>query len=177
MTQDVGGADARTLVIVRHAKAEAQAASDHARPLTEKGLSDARAAGTWLSQRLGEVPEESVVGLVSTATRARLTWQEVSSSVPARTRMLDGLYRAGAGELIETVGMVDDTVRVAIVVAHNPTVAEAVQRLSDASTAAHEQLQSRGFPTCAVAVLRVDGAWHELSDGSCALTDFHVARG
>jgi len=167
----------RTVVIARHAKAEAQAATDHARPLTERGLADARAAGRWLAQHLGSLEGQPVEALVSTATRARLTWNELSAAVPARTRMMDGLYQAGAGEVVETLTMLDDTVRVAIVVAHNPTAHEVVERLSDGNTPAHEELQSRGFPTCAVAVLRMNGSWHDLGAGSCALAALHVARG
>ena len=167
----------RTVVIVRHAKAEAQAATDHARPLTERGLSDARAAGQWLAQHLGSLDFQPVEALVSTATRARLTWEEVSAAVPARTRMMDGLYQAGPGEIVQTLTMLDGTVRVAIVVAHNPTVHEVVDRLSDGTTPAHEELRSRGFPTSAVAVLRMNGSWHDLRAGSCTLAALHVARG
>lgn len=171
------GATGRTVVIVRHAKAEQEAATDHARPLTERGLADARAAGVWLAQRLGPLDERAVEALVSTATRARLTWDELSAAVPARTRMLDGLYEAGAGEVVETLSMLDDPVQVAIVVAHNPTMHEVAMQLSDGTTEAHEALSSDGLPTCAVAVLQVEGSWHDLGPGACALVDLHVARG
>lgn len=167
----------RTVVIVRHAKAESTAATDHARPLTEQGLADARAVGAWLAEQLGAHDEGGVEALVSTATRARLTWGEIGAAVPARVRMLDGLYQAGPGEVVETIAMLDDDVRVVVVVAHNPTMEQVVDRLSDASTRAHEQLRARGFPTSAVAVLEHDGAWHSLSSTPCRLTAFHVARG
>lgn len=174
MSQDSTG---RTVVIVRHAKAEAQAATDHARPLTERGLADARAAGRWLAQHLGSLDSRPVEALVSTATRARLTWDELSAAVTARTRMMDGLYQAGADEMLQTLTMLDDTVSVVIVVAHNPTAHEVVDRLSDGTTSAHEELRSRGFPTCAIAVLHLDGSWHDLGDGACTLAALHVARG
>ena len=50
----------RTVVVVRHAKAEQEAATDHARPLTERGLADAKEAGRWLGERLGPRPDGSV---------------------------------------------------------------------------------------------------------------------
>jgi phosphohistidine phosphatase len=167
----------RTVVVVRHAKAEQEAATDHARPLTERGLADAKEAGRWLGERLGPRPDGSVEALVSTATRARLTWDELAGAVPARVRLLDGLYQAGPGEVVETLAMLDDAVRLAVVVAHNPTMQAVVERLSEGSGPADEDLRRRGFPTCALAVLELDGAWHDLATGTCSLTAFHVARG
>jgi phosphohistidine phosphatase len=168
---------ARTIVIVRHAKAEAQAATDHARPLTERGLADARAAGQWLGQRLDAAAGGQTEALVSTATRARLTWEQISAVVPGRTRMLDGLYEAGPDEVVQTLAMLDEAVRVVIVVGHNPTMHQLVETLSDGSTAAHHELRSRGLPTCAIAVLALDGSWRDLQSGGCSLTDLQVARG
>ena len=167
----------RTVVVVRHAKAEQEAATDHARPLTERGLADAKEAGRWLGERLGPRPDGSVEALVSTATRARLTWDELAGAVPARVRLLDGLYQAGPGEVVETLAMLDDAVAVAVVVGHNPTMQEVVERLSDGSGPAAEALRGRGFPTCALAVLNADGAWHDLTAGACSMSAFHVARG
>ena len=167
----------RTVVVVRHAKAEQEAATDHARPLTERGLADAQEAGRWLGEHLGPRPAGQVEALVSTATRARLTWEQLSGAVPARVRLLDGLYRAGPGEVVETLSMLDDAVRVAVVVAHNPTMQAVVERLSDGAGPADEDLRRRGFPTCALAILELEGAWHDLASGTCSLTAFHVARG
>lgn len=173
--QDARGAR-RTVVVVRHAKAEQEAATDHARPLTERGLADAQAAGRWLGERLGPRADGAVEALVSTATRARLTWEQLADAVPARVRLLDGLYHAGPGEVVETLTMLDDGVQVAVVVAHNPTMQAVVERLSDGAGPAHEDLRAGGFPTCALAVLELDGAWHDLAGGTCSLTAYHVAR-
>src|SRR5688572_15681351 len=43
--------DARLLVLMRHAKAEAWGQSDFDRRLTERGRADAEAAGRWLAER------------------------------------------------------------------------------------------------------------------------------
>ena len=48
---DVVGSSRRRLVIVRHAKAEATAPSDHERALAARGRSDAGAAGRWLGEQ------------------------------------------------------------------------------------------------------------------------------
>ena len=38
------------LIVMRHAKSEGSASSDHARPLTDQGRSDAQAVGRWLAE-------------------------------------------------------------------------------------------------------------------------------
>ena len=65
--------DRRRLIVMRHAKAEPFAPSDHARTLTDKGLASARDAGAHLRDT-GVKPEYAVV---SSAVRTRQTWDAV----------------------------------------------------------------------------------------------------
>ena len=70
-------ADTRTLVLLRHAKAEAagsDAPDDAERPLTARGHADAAAAGAWLA-RHGLLPD---VVICSPARRTRQTWHGVA---------------------------------------------------------------------------------------------------
>ena len=46
--RETSGAVARRLVVMRHAKAEHSASTDHVRALAERGLGDAEAAGRWM---------------------------------------------------------------------------------------------------------------------------------
>ena len=70
----------RTLVLLRHAKADNPfGMADADRPLTERGLRDARAAGRWLAQQA--LPE---LVLCSPARRTRQTWQAVAEQLPAQ---------------------------------------------------------------------------------------------
>src|SRR5437773_11617307 len=65
----------RTLVIVRHAKAQRPAdLADADRPLTQRGHADAAAAGAWLAAR-GYRPD---LVLCSPSKRTRQTWRGVS---------------------------------------------------------------------------------------------------
>src|SRR5262249_13960879 len=65
----------RTLVILRHAKAEApNRAADLERSLTERGHADAGAAGAWLVAR-GYLPN---LVICSPARRTRQTWHGVA---------------------------------------------------------------------------------------------------
>ena len=118
-----------------------------------------------------------VVGLVSTAVRARQTWEAVAATIDAETRALHGLYDAGVDEVVETLHLLDETDTDVVVVGHNPTMERLVGELSDGQTPAHAAMADRGFPTTAIAILRHDGRWPDLTPGSCPLTAFHVARG
>ena len=66
--------DSRRLVIVRHAKAEAQGPTDHERRLADRGRADARAGGAWLAAT-GIRPD---LALVSSARRALETYDALS---------------------------------------------------------------------------------------------------
>jgi phosphohistidine phosphatase len=114
---------------------------------------------------------------VSTATRARETWAELAPVVPAEVQLLDRLYQAGSDELLETVGLLDDDVTVAVVVGHNPTVQATVERLAGSDGPASEELRRTGFPPATAAVLELADGWRELGAGHATLVALHVARG
>src|SRR4051812_30819300 len=93
--------EVRTLVILRHAKAERPAtADDHGRPLTERGHADAAAAGRWLSAH-GYRPE---LVLCSPARRTRQTWHAVAVALEQDTAPLvryePQLYLGGLAEIL-----------------------------------------------------------------------------
>jgi phosphohistidine phosphatase len=171
MTQDGTGVR-RTLVVVRHAQAATRAVSDHERALTEQGIQDARALGAWLGERLPA--GASVRALVSSATRARQTWQHIELAVPAGIEVLDELYQAAPEQLLELVADLDDAVEVAVVVGHNPTVQAAVERLSDGSSPAAEELRRAGFAPATAAVIELADGWQHLAEGSGSLLALHV---
>ena len=64
-TSDAGS---RRLVVMRHAKAEHSASTDHVRALAERGMGDAEAAGRWMRDH-GVEPDAA---LVSDALRTQL---------------------------------------------------------------------------------------------------------
>lgn len=115
----------RTLVIVRHAKAESSGdAPDHDRRLTSRGRKAAAEAGRWLA---GVVPEPDLV-LCSSATRARQTWDAMSAAVACDTVRVDrAYYLAGAGEILDEV--LAAAAATTVVVGHNPTMEQLVARL------------------------------------------------
>jgi phosphohistidine phosphatase len=170
---------ARTLVLLRHAKAETPGElPDYERRLTTVGESDADAAGAWLAD---ERLRPDLV-LCSPATRTRQTWQGVSIAlaqalpgVPApEVRYEKGLYEGGRTEVFDLLRRVSDEVRTVLVVGHNPTVSEVSLLLIP-----DEQYDGNdvGLKTTGLAVHRTEDSWSATSPGSMRLIERHTARG
>lgn len=168
--------EARRLVVMRHAKAEAVAASDHERRLTSRGTQDAAEAGEW-ARSAGVLPDHA---FVSPAARAHETWSAFSTAaeLDVEPQLEPALYSAGPDGAIEVLRTAPVAARTVMVVGHNPTMAQLVHLLDDggADPAAFAEIMA-GFPTCAVAVLEVSGEWGDLEVAGARITDFHVGRG
>ncbi|MDD4867423.1 MAG: histidine phosphatase family protein [Mycobacterium sp.] len=164
---------ARTLLLLRHAKsAYPPGVADHDRPLAPRGNKQAALAGDWLREHAPAV--DSV--LCSTATRARETLRRTGIGAPVR--YVERLYGAVPGIVIEEINAVDDETRTLLVVGHEPTTSAVALALSGADgtdTAAAERVSVK-FPTSAIAVLAVPGAWKSLEPGQAALIGFQVPR-
>lgn len=161
----------RTLILLRHGKsAYPEGVADHERPLAPRGRREAGLAGRWL--RAHQPPIDAV--LCSTAVRTRRTLTEAAIEAPVDFR--DDLYETTPDILIDAVRTVDDDVATLLVVGHEPTLSRTALLLApDHESEAAHQLAEK-FPTSAVVVLTVRGAWHELKAGRAELTDFHIPR-
>lgn len=171
----------RRLLLMRHAKAEQEAATDHARPLSRRGQRDAHAAGTVLGGR-GDVPD---LVLVSTAQRTRDTWDGVLAG------LVDGLgerqpeawfdrslYDEGPRAVVELLGAVDEAVSSVLVIGHNPTISMVAVALSDGeSDPVLEQTVASGLATSALACFDVPVAWSDVNAGRLRLTHVDKPRG
>lgn len=163
----------RTLVVVRHSKAEQVAANDYERGLADRGRADAAAAGAWLAE-IGVVPDCAVV---SAAPRAAQTWEALADGAgwSLEPDLDSGLYTAGPETALDLVRGVDDSCTTLVVVGHNPTMASMAQMLDDGEgdiEAGNEM--AMGFPTSAVAVFAYDGSWADLE--TARLAAFRVGR-
>jgi phosphohistidine phosphatase len=172
---------ARTLVLLRHAKAETPGETpDFDRKLTTVGEADADAAGAWLADE-GLRP-----GLVlcSPAARTRQTWHgaavaltqaDDSDKAAPEVHYEPGLYDGGRTEVIDLLRGVSDDIKVVLVVGHNPTMSDVsiLLRPYDAATeGTHE-----GLKTAGLAVHRLEGSWADVEPGSMQLLELHTARG
>ena len=167
----------RTLVVMRHAKAEQAGPTDYERPLAPRGHVDAAAAGEWLRGH-GVTPDRAVV---SAALRTEETWLHVCQGAgwDLAPQLDRGLYAADLDTALDLLRQLDDDVTTALVLGHNPTMASLAQVLDDGEgehEATHEMTVGT-FPTSAVAVLQVDGAWGDLGPGAARLFGYHVGRG
>jgi phosphohistidine phosphatase len=173
--RETSDAVTRRLVVMRHAKAEHSASTDHARALAERGMGDAKAAGRWMSDH-GLEPDAA---LVSDALRTQQTWQQVAGGAGWDEGIVlfsDALYAAGTDTAFDLLREVGDDVRTLVVIGHNPTMGSLAELVDDGEgdDEATTAMLTRGFPTSAVAVFTVEGAWSDLGPGTARLDAFHV---
>lgn len=172
---DRGSEAVRRLVIMRHAKAEATAPSDHERALAPRGTAEAEAAGRWLAEQ-GITPD---LALVSDAVRTRQTWSQVAGGAGWDESVADfseALYAAGSDSTFDLLRETDPGVTTLVVIGHNPTMASVAELVDDGEgdEDATTGMVIRGFPTSALAVFTVEGPWSALGPGTGRLEAFHV---
>ncbi|MEU6625593.1 histidine phosphatase family protein [Streptomyces litmocidini] len=161
----------RSIVLLRHAKADWNDGPDHERPLAERGRKDAPVAG----RRLADSGIAFDLALCSTAVRTRETWKLAVHELPARPRTVyeERIYEASLGELIAVVNETPDTVNNLLLVGHNP----GMHALADALAGESEgdllpRMNRSGFPTAAFAVVTFEGSWKSVEHGVGRLVDF-----
>ncbi|WP_183407126.1 SixA phosphatase family protein [Nocardioides marmorisolisilvae] len=167
---------ARQLIILRHAKAEPFASSDHERVLTDKGHRDAEDAGDW-AREAGLRPDYAVV---SSAARTRGTWASFSAGAELELEPVfdRSLYGAGTDGALEIINAAPEDAETVLLIGHNPTMAYLVHLLDDGGADAELFARvSAGYPTSAMAVLDVPCAWSDLDVGGARISAFHVGRG
>jgi len=156
--------DTEELILVRHAHAERESASnrDIDRPLSTLGFSQAEAIAIWLLER----ELRPALMLCSPAQRARQTLGAFRARLPDVTIVEEaGIYEATPGELLTLI----DRHRPAsplLVVGHNPGLETLVTLLADGRST-----DGRGMPTGAVARLRLRSGT-PLEPGSAELVEF-----
>lgn len=167
-------AQPRTLILLRHAKAEPHTATDIERALTLHGRSQALAVGDAIAAH-GPHPE---VALVSTAVRTKQTWHLAASRLDREvpTVLRRELYGTGPRGVIEILNEVEDA-SVVIVVGHEPTVSETAAHLADEQSDPRLVHRVRhGIPTAARCVLEVPVPWAELELGGARLVAVERAK-
>lgn len=159
----------RTLVLLRHAKAERPpGVPDADRPLSPRGHADAHAAGAWLKAR-----HQPDLVLCSPSKRTRQTWQAVASAlgVTPTVRYERRLYPGDADELLSLVREVGDPVGTVLLIGHNPGLSDLAYELDP-----HGPLDSDGLRTCGIAVHTLDGSWRDYAAGRAPIAVTHTAR-
>ncbi|WP_460448617.1 SixA phosphatase family protein [Alsobacter sp. SYSU BS001988] len=161
----------RRLIIFRHAKAVPHhAAPDFERALSERGFGDAQKAGRYMAEE-HLLPD---LALVSPSLRTRQTWQKAAEAV-GETPVVhdDRIYEASPEDLLAVARAADPKARTAVIVGHNPGMAEFARRLVGHGDRYAFSRMRGGFPTSSLAVLDfpVDD-WGEVDFGKGRLDRF-----
>src|SRR6266480_7629924 len=121
----------KTLVLLRHAKAENGSAAlpDFDRALNDRGRKEARAAGTFIRKQ--NLALDLV--LTSPAKRTRETTEFVlaSADLAVEVRYEQRLYEAGPLRLLEAIAQIEDERSTVLLVGHNPGMEELLQLLTE----------------------------------------------
>lgn len=148
----------KTLLILRHAKAEPDAGDgDESRPLAKRGRRAALRVGELLSDRLPELV------LSSPSVRTRETVERLREGAGAplpRVEYVPELYLASPATLTGVLAQHGGEAKQVMLVGHNPGLEELVTRLSGE----HVTLPTAGLAECALDVER----WSDVSLGSHA---------
>lgn len=154
----------RTLILMRHAKTEANnAMGDKARELTPRGQQEAAVAG------LAMKPLGVSHVLCSTAVRTRqtLTWLGLRTpeggDVPVE--YMDVLYYGSTDDLLQRIGEIDDEVNTLLVIGHAPTIPGLSSQLASASVGRDADQILCHFPTSTFSTFSVPMTWAELATG------------
>ncbi|ABE62152.1 putative phosphohistidine phosphatase, SixA [Nitrobacter hamburgensis X14] len=169
----------RRLLLLRHAKTERDAPSgrDRDRPLAARGRKDAAELGAWLAGQRSLLPD---LALISTAVRARETWdivqQQISDEVPQQgpAAHLPDLYGAEPAQLLAIIHSVaaEDPERL-MIVGHNPGLHELALGLIGGGGAAGRAALAGNLPTSGFAVIDFAvESWEGVAFGGGQLTQF-----
>ena len=148
----------KTLLLLRHAKSSWNDKSlrDFDRPLNQRGLKAAPIVGEMMRKR--KLRPELV--LSSPAERAKETTRLVcdAAGLIAVVSYEDGIYEASARRLLEIVSRIEDQVRIAMMVGHNPGFEEFLEVLTG---------EPQRLPTGALALIELGvEMWREVGPGT-----------
>lgn len=136
----------KTLYLVRHAKSswDDPSLDDRERPLNKRGRRNAPDMGERLRTQ-GFRPEHIIS---SPANRARTTAGIIATELgmdPEAIEIEDDLYFKGVRGMLQTIERADDGHASLMLVGHNPTMTDLLNRLTHAGI--------YNMPTCAIAII------------------------
>ena len=147
----------KRLTLMRHADAQWKDpdVADFARPLNRRGNNEAEA----IARRLGELQLVPDLIITSPARRAAQTAETVTRELALLPRSLqyeEGLYLAGAEEILKLVRGIGPLVSHLMIVGHNPGISEAANILAPSA-------EMSGLATAAFCSITFDGtAWPQI---------------
>jgi len=166
----------RHLILLRHAKTERDSTSgeDFDRRLDERGRMDSALVGAWLASR----PTAPELALVSSAVRARETWDIIAPHLPGiRVEFHDGLYLSNPLQIFKTIRSAPDSAASLLVLGHNPGLHELAWNLADEANTADRAALAQNLPTCGALVFACPiSAWSNLGLQTNTLEEFMTPK-
>jgi phosphohistidine phosphatase len=165
----------KRLLLLRHGKAEGQAADDRKRALIPRGKADSARMGRFLRDD-AYVPDTV---LCSNATRARQTLDAMLPELHATpdVKYLTELYLAEPELILSLARKASDRIQSLLIVGHNPGLEQCALAL--AAVPLEKKLRKRydvmdeKFPTCALAVIDFEiERWRDVMPGRGELDAF-----
>lgn len=157
----------KSLLLLRHAKSDwSGGEADFDRPLNARG----RAAAARMGTELAHEAIDQIGCSPARRTRETLDLLSLSSPVTFDPR----IYEAGIGQLAEVIGETDGDVRCLLLVGHMPAIAGVALWLARGDEGAEYRRVSGGYPTAALARLKLEiDRWGDLASG-CGLVERFV---
>ncbi|RUM66095.1 MAG: histidine phosphatase family protein [Sulfurospirillum sp.] len=153
----------RELFLVRHAKSswDDPSLSDFDRPLNDRGLNDAKLIAKELKNRLVK-PQ---IILSSPANRAKSTAIIVAQTLGVENiEFKESIYESSDFNLMMIIKELDESIKSAMIVGHNPALTMLVNKISSFSL--------DNLKTCGVVALTLD-SWQDLSPYQAGL-NFYI---
>ena len=170
-----GWAALKTLYFLRHAKSGEgdPAGTDHARPLTERGVSDAKALALYLGKQ--KISVDRVY--CSSSQRTRETYDLVAPGLGKdQVAFRDRLYLVDTSDLMEFIQTLPDIAHNVMIIGHNPTFyVTALTLLKDAAHGQAEAFKAlkEKFSTGALASMTFNVEhWRDVHAASATLTGY-----
>ncbi len=166
----------RDLLLVRHAKSawDDSSLADYDRPLAPRGTKAVRRLRDYLT-RTEHQPD---VVLCSSSRRTVDTVEGIRSALPRRAsiELADELYLADAATMLARLRSLNDKVRCAMLVGHNPGLEDLASLLVGSGDAALRAQLAAKFPTGALVALSFNGAWVDLAPGAARIGALFMPR-
>lgn len=130
-----------------------------------------------MSRYLTETDLRVDLVLCSSTRRTRETLELLAPAFDrAEVLVEDGLYGGGENELLERLREAPESADTVALIGHNPGMQDLASALAGQDPGAEAARLRERFPTGALAVFEIDGAWRELGPGSARLVSFTVPR-
>lgn len=165
------------LILLRHAKSARPAGlADHDRPLSERGLVDARLMG----RHIGAQDFGMQLAVVSDSRRTRQTYEIAAATGWPRQpalRLEPRIYETPSSVLLDEMRALPEGTDIVLVVGHNPGFEDLAGSLVGAGDAQLRRKLATKFPTGALAVLDFDlDRWAQIGPRKGRLTRFVIPR-